>query len=81
MLAMMTGTTAEDLTMKIKLVGEAKTTTTQWLQKYFRGEADCRAFVRHFSDNYRTSKGTRVPEKNVYSRLLRDHKNGRIRRK
>ena len=64
--------------MTIKLVGEPRTATTRWLYRYFRGEAERQAFVRHFSGGYRSSKGTRIPVNNVYSRILRDERRGLI---
>ena len=66
--------------IKIQLVGQASTTGTRWLQKYFGGEAILSEFVQHFHDNYRSSKGTIIPKKNVYARLRKDEIRGSIKK-
>ena len=67
--------------IEISLVGSPTTVTARWLQKYFGGEAVLKDFAKHFSENYRSSKGTVIPPNNVYSRIRRDESRGVIVRK
>ena len=64
--------------IEIQLVGSPTTKTTWWLHKYFDGKALLRDFAKHFSENYRSYKGTVIPIKNVYARIHKDQKRGAI---
>ena len=65
---------------QLKLVAEPRTTTSRWLEEHFDGEAEVSAFVHHFSQNFVSREGTRIPPKNVYSRILRDEMRGIVTR-
>lgn len=63
---------------EIILVGTPTMATSRWLYKHFRGRAFQRDFVQHFSEKYRTSKGTVIPRRNVCARLRHDELRGQI---
>ena len=62
----------------ITLIEDPTTVTTRWLEKHFKGYAPVAEFALHFSENYVSSKGTRIPVTNVYSRIRRDELRGLV---
>ena len=65
---------------EIILIGTPSTATTRWLRRYFDGRASLQDFTRHFSEKYRSSLGTVIAKRCVYSRIVRDEKRGHIRK-